>query len=56
MDWEEEMKMGMLMIKSACQKNTEWGGCHECPFKEFCDYISQIFPYPDEWNIKSEDN
>ena len=34
MDWKEEMKMGMLMIQSACQKNTEW---------EKCTSISNVF-------------
>lgn len=55
MDWKEEMKMGMLMIQSACQKNHS-GDCHECPFYDFCDYIfNEIFQTPDDWNLESED-
>lgn len=54
MDWKEEMEMGMLMIQSACQKNTEWEKCHECPFQELCDYISQFFTYPDGWDVKKK--
>lgn len=57
MDWKEEMKMGMLMIQSACQKNPEWGKCHECTFDDFCDYIyDETFHTPDDWNLdESED-
>ena len=57
MDWKEEMKMGMLMIQSACQKNTEWGKCYECPFNDFCDLIyDETFQFPDGWNLdESED-
>ena len=57
MDWKEEMKMGMLMIQSACQKNEGWGECYECPFNNFCDYIyDETSQFPDEWNFdKSED-
>jgi hypothetical protein len=56
MDWKEEMKMGMLMIQSACQKNPIWNDCHECPFDEFCDYIYvETSQFPDEWNLESED-
>lgn len=56
MDWKEEMKMGMLMIQSACQKNESWGKCHECPFDDFCDAIyDETFHFPDEWNLESED-
>lgn len=56
MDWKEEMKMGMLMIQSACQKNHSWCDCHECPFNDFCDYIfNEIFQTPDDWNLESED-
>lgn len=55
-DWKEEMKMGMLMIQSACQKNESWGKCHECPFDDFCDYIyDETSQFPDEWNLESED-
>ncbi len=60
MDWKEEMKMGMLMIQSACQNNPEWNDCQECPFDKFCDYIydgtSQL---PEKWNlefVKEEEN
>ena len=57
MDWKEEMKMGMLMIQSACQKNYSWCKCHECPFDDFCDYIyDETFHTPDDWNLdESED-
>ena len=54
MDWKEEMKIGMLMIQSACQKNS--GKCYGCPFEDFCDVIyDELCQFPDEWNLESED-
>ena len=56
-DWKEEMKMGMLMIQSACQRSANWGTCCECPFDKYCDYIyDETSQFPDEWNLdESED-
>lgn len=60
MDWKEEMKTGMLMIQSACQKcqnNSELNSCRECPFDDFCDYIyDETFQLPEKWNLESKDN
>lgn len=55
MDWKEEMKMGMLMIQSACKRNANWGTCCECPFDEYCDAIYEVFErYPDELDFGNE--
>jgi hypothetical protein len=53
-DWMEEMKAGMQMIKSACNKNNE--SCEGCPFNKYCT----LFEYdlnlcPSDWKIKEEE-
>jgi hypothetical protein len=53
-DWMEEMKAGMRMIKSACNKNNE--SCEGCPFNKYCT----LFEYdlnlcPSDWKIKEEE-
>lgn len=52
MDWKEEMKMAMLMMKSACQKNPSLYGCWDCPFYDYCD---DCLYAPEDWNLESED-
>ena len=32
MDWKDEIRSGMEMIKSGCSKNSEWSQCTDCPF------------------------
>lgn len=36
MNWVEEMRAGMQMMKKACKKNKEWTECKKCPFDEIC--------------------
>ena len=36
MDWKEQMRAGMEMMKKACKKNTEWAKCADCPFDTYC--------------------
>ena len=39
MDWVSEMRAGMKMMAKACEKNTDWTKCHECPFDEICTML-----------------
>lgn len=55
MDWKEQMKEAMKMMKDACSKNNDWSQCEECPFDAYCDYLSggarEVF-IPADFEIK----
>lgn len=57
MNWIEEMKAGMQMIKSACEHNdgddciTE---CENCPFYDYCDELFNKYDIPSKWNFLEE--
>lgn len=58
MNWIEEMKAGMQMIKSACKKNESWNDCQFCPFTDYCDACLDYFGYlegePSKWDLEEE--
>lgn len=41
MDWKSEMRAGMEMMHKACEKNTEWSKCYDCPFDEWCTMLME---------------
>lgn len=54
MDWKEEMRMGLKLIKDACARvdNENWEElCSICPFRDYCKVGTEI---PQEW--KYDDN
>lgn len=54
MDWKEEMRMGMKLIKDACSKvdDKDWEElCAVCPFRDYCTMGTEI---PVSW--KYDDN
>jgi hypothetical protein len=54
MNWQEEMRMGLKLIKDACSKvdTDEWEElCAICPFRDYCVMGTEI---PQEW--KYDDN
>lgn len=53
MNWIEEMKAGMQMIKSACKKNT--GFCNDCPYGEYCILEEEGF-YPAKWDLEEKED
>lgn len=45
MDWKEEMRMGLKLIKDACSKvdDDEWDElCSVCPFRDYCVMGTEI--------------
>ena len=59
-NWEEEIKMGMLLIQSGCQKSSYDNKiqCIECPFAVCCDAILRFANpspgIPEDWNIEAK--
>ena len=53
MEWVEEMKTAMKMMKDACSKNKSWTKCNECPFDFYCDLLleNNLKHCPEEWDI-----
>ena len=53
MDWIEQMKEAMMMVKTACAQNTQWADCDVCPFREQCDAFEQngMIDIPAAWKI-----
>lgn len=50
MDWKDKMKKAMKAIKEACEENTTWTGCHQCPFFICCTAMADMgLSEPDEW-------
>ena len=39
MDWIDEMKEAIEILKTACDKNEIWGACVECPFDKYCTVL-----------------
>lgn len=56
MDWKEEMKAGMQMIKSACRKNENCIDCDYCPFFNYCNRIFDEYDIPSEWDLEEKEN
>ena len=50
MDWKEKMAEAMKNLQDACNMNTEWAKCNECPFYTYCDSIEA------DWNITPSDD
>ena len=54
MDWKEEMRMGLKLIKDACRRvpDENWEElCSICPFRNYC---TTGIATPQEW--KYDDN
>ncbi len=54
MEWVEEMKIAMKLMKDACSKNESWTKCNEeCPFDCYCDLLlkNDLMYCPEEWEI-----
>lgn len=50
MDWKDKMKKAMKAIKEACEENTSWIGCCQCPFLTCCNVMVDMgLNEPDEW-------
>ena len=53
MEWIDEMKIAMKLIKDACGKNNSTGDCSNCPFEKYCDLIVSCGDYiPRMWKIE----
>lgn len=53
MEWVEEVKTAMKMMKSACSKNNTWLKCKNCPFDAYCDVLEDHgMLVPEEWDIE----
>lgn len=51
--WKNQMKIGMKIIQLACEKNTSWALCENCPFRFYCDIIEEkTGDTPDMWELK----
>ena len=55
MTWQEEIEIGMKLIKSGCLQ------CHncyyeKCPFLMFCPSKVDSADSPEEWKIEGEEN
>jgi hypothetical protein len=59
MNWIEEMKAGMQMIKSACEHN-DGNDCIEacgyCPFYDYCEGLFEKYEIPSKWNLEEMEN
>lgn len=54
MTWQEEIKIGMKLIKDGCSQT-----CYcidTCPFKDYCQSVVDSTDSPDEWKIKGEED
>ena len=54
MEWVEEMKTAMKMMKSACSKSNIFVNCDKCPFGLYCDVLDDEgmrlpYEWKDEW-------
>ena len=50
MEWVEEMKTAMKMMKSACSKSNLFVNCDKCPFGLYCDVLGdEGMRLPSEW-------
>lgn len=54
MEWVEEMKTAIKMMKSACSKSNPFVNCDKCPFDLYCNILDiegARLPYEwkDEW-------
>lgn len=41
MDWKQKMTEGMRLISEACNANSEWDKCKECPFDAYCTALME---------------
>lgn len=55
MNWQEEMRMGMALIKDACGRAEEDLGifCTGCPFIDVCPGVSPLGDAPSDWGKDS---
>jgi len=51
------MNFAMTLAKEACEANTDWTKCVECPFEKYCDCIMRNFDgmIPAEFEIEEEE-
>lgn len=49
MNWQEEMRMGLKLIKDACDRVSD--GCEKCPIRSICDRM-EVIPI----ELKFDDN
>ena len=53
MEWIDEIKKAMAMLKNGCSKNDMWINCKDCPFDEYCGVLEDHgMPLPEEWDIE----
>lgn len=53
MEWVDEIKIAMMMLKNACNKNNTWLKCKNRPFYKYCvDLNDHDMLVPEEWDIK----
>ena len=54
--WKEKMIFAMTLLKEACEANTNWDKCEECPFDDYCDCIMKKFNgrIPAEFEIEEK--
>ena len=53
MEWIDEIKKAMAMLKNGCSKNDMWTKCEDCPFSEYCEVLEfHYMPIPEEWDIE----
>ena len=53
MEWIDEIKKAMAMLKNGCSKNDMWAKCEDCPFGEYCEALElHYMPIPEEWDIE----
>ena len=53
MEWADEIKKAMMMLKNACNKNDMWLKCKDCPFDAYCDVLDDHgMLVPEEWDIE----
>lgn len=53
MEWIDEIKKAMAMLKNGCSKNDMWTKCEDCPFGEYCEVLEfHYMPIPEEWDIE----
>ena len=53
MEWIDEIKKAMTMLKNGCNKNIYWADCSKCPFDDYCTVLEvHGIGTPDEWKIE----
>ena len=52
MEWIDEMKTAMKMMKEACRK-ASLNDCKRCPFDSYCDLMTKddLREIPEGWKI-----